>query len=73
MENEQKAKTFDQVTLEKIKKSALISGAGFLVAVIPLLLPQSLEMLKEYPVMAALVASLGAFTINAIKEWLKGV
>lgn len=66
------AQKFDPVTLGKIKKSALISAAGFVVAALSLLQPNLLELVKENPLLTMFVSSFCPFLVNSIREWLAG-
>ena len=66
------AKTFDPVTVEKIKRSALISLSGFVIAVIPMLLPDILKSVKDYPMAVAFVGSFAPWVVNVVREWLAG-
>jgi hypothetical protein len=64
--------TFDKETIEKIKKSALIALSGFLIAVIPLLIPGLQDAFKANPTIAALVAVVGSWLVNTLREYKKG-
>jgi len=64
----------DPVTVAKIKKSALLSLAGFTVAAVGILTssPDVLAWLQAHPLVAAFVASFSPLIINAINEWRSG-
>lgn len=66
------AKSLDPVTVGKIKRSAMISAGGFIVAVIPMILPDVLSMLSQYPIAAAAIGAIGPWIVNTIREWLAG-
>lgn len=66
-------RSFDEVTIEKIKRSALIASGGFIVSVIPMLVPDILKMLEDKPAVAAFVGVTSTFIVNTIREYLKGV
>lgn len=63
---------FDKETIEKIKRSALISLGGFIVAVVPMLVPTVTQMLQSHPSLALAAGAFGAWVVNTIKEWLAG-
>lgn len=68
----QLSNSFDPVTLGKVKRSALISLAGFVIAVVPMLLPDILAAVQDKPYIAALVGAAGPWIVNTIREWMKG-
>jgi len=68
------AQSFCHETVQKIKKSALIAGGGFLIAVVPVLLndPTVVSFLQAHPVASLAVGSFVPFIVNTVKEWLSG-
>jgi hypothetical protein len=69
MENFQRVKSFDDVTILKIKKGAVIALFGAF-AVGLLLLAWNMDI--ERASIVAFIAWLVPFTINVVKEFLKG-
>lgn len=67
MEEEQKAFSFDKVTLIKIGKGALIAGAGAM-AVYALEAVMTLDFGDATPIVVALASIL----LNVVREYLKG-
>lgn len=63
--------TLDPKVVAKVKRSALISLGGFLVAVIPTILPDVLAAFQQYPIIATAIGALGAWIVNTIREFLK--
>lgn len=68
------AKQFDEVTVGKIKRSGLVASAGFILAVIPVLLndPNVVHFLQAHPVAGVFAGSFAPFIINSIRQWLAG-
>lgn len=66
------AKAFDQETLAKVQRSALIALGGFVVSALPMLLPDILEALAGRPMLAAFIGAFGTWLVNAVREWLRG-
>jgi len=65
-------KAFDKATIDKLKKSALIALAGFAITAISTLIPNFQEAFQSNPTLAALVAVVGSWLVNTLKEWVKG-
>lgn len=63
----------DQVTKDKIKKSALIGIAGFVLAVVPELMPSIAQSLASHSVIATFIGSAVPFVLHALYQWIKGV
>lgn len=64
--------SFDPETIAKIKRSALLSLAGFAVAVLPMIAPPLMEMAKGNPVIVALISAGVPFLLNTLKNYLAG-
>lgn len=64
----------DQITKEKIVKSLLLGTAGFVLAVVPVLLSDQTvsAFLKAHPVLALAVGSYVPVVLNAVRQWMKG-
>lgn len=64
----------DSLTIEKIKKSVLLGTAGFVLAVVPVLLSdKAIEaFLQAHPIVALAVGSYIPVILNAIRQWVKG-
>jgi len=62
----------DPVTKQKIKKSAVIAGSGFLVSAVPLLTPQLIAFFHDKPLLAAAVGAFCTWLVAAAREYAKG-
>ena len=72
------AKTFDRVTIGKIKRSAMISLAGWAVVAIPFLVKEINDLILQGDVidwrtpLVMLTSAIGAWGVNTLKEWRAG-
>ena len=64
--------SFDPETIAKIKRSALLSLAGFAVAVLPMLAPPLMDMAQGNPVIVALISAGVPFLLNSLRQYLAG-
>lgn len=66
------AKSFDPITIKKIKKSAQIALVSFLIAVIPMLQQDILAALADKPYVVAGITAFGGWVYNALRQWKAG-
>jgi len=72
MPDQQIAKSWDKITLQKIGKGALIALAGTFVTYLAANVDVIQSAFAQNPVMAALVGAVVSILVNAVQQWLKG-
>ena len=79
MNHMQIARSFDAVTLGKMKTSALVATAGWVITVVPVVTLGIEAAIREgrpfdwRTPLAMTVSVIGTWCANTAKEWLKGV